>query len=214
MGGDERYSGDRKLQKSLGASQLGLIYVNPQGPNGNPDPIAAARDIRETFGRMAMNDEETVALIAGGHTFGKAHGAHNPDQCVGAEPAASGVEAQGLGWANKCGKGSGSDAVTSGLEGAWSSNPIAWTTLYLENLFNFDYVQTKSPGGAIQWIPANGQGANLVPDASDPSVRHAPIMFTTDLAVKFDPVVSENRAAIQAESRGIQAGVRQKRGSS
>jgi catalase-peroxidase len=187
MGGDERYSGERKLQKSLGASQLGLIYVNPQGPNGNPDPVAAAKDIRETFGRMAMNDEETVALIAGGHTFGKAHGAHDPEKCVGADPAAAGVEAQGLGWANKCGKGSGGDAVTSGLEGAWSANPIAWTTQYLDNLFAYDYVQTKSPGGAIQWMPANGQAANVVPDAQDPSVRHAPMMFTTDLAVKVDP---------------------------
>ena len=187
LGGDERYSGDRKLQKSLGASQLGLIYVNPQGPNGNPDPLAAARDIRETFGRMAMNDEETVALIAGGHTFGKAHGAHNPDQCVGAEPAAAGIEAQGLGWANKCGKGSGGDAITSGLEGAWSSNPIAFTTQYLDNLFAFDWVKTKGPGGAFQWTPANGQAANLVPDAQDPTVRHPPMMFTTDIAVKMDP---------------------------
>ncbi len=187
LGGDERYSGDRKLQKSLGASQLGLIYVNPQGPNGNPDPVAAAKDIRETFGRMAMNDEETVALIAGGHTFGKAHGAHDPAKCVGAEPAAAGVEQQGLGWQNKCGTGKGDDTVTSGLEGAWSANPIAWTTQYLDNLFTFDWVQTKSPGGAIQWMPANGQAANLVPDAQDPTQRHAPFMFTTDLSLKFDP---------------------------
>ena len=187
MGGEERYSGDRKLQKSLGASQLGLIYVNPQGPNGNPDPLAAARDIRETFGRMAMNDEETVALIAGGHTFGKAHGAHNPDKCVGAEPAAAGIEAQGLGWANKCGKGSGGDAITSGLEGAWSSNPIAFTTQYLDNLFAFDWVKTTGPGGAIQWTPAKGAASKLVPDAQDPTVRHPPMMFTTDIAVKMDP---------------------------
>ena len=187
MGGDERYTGERKLQKSLGASQLGLIYVNPQGPNGNPDPLAAAKDIRETFGRMAMNDEETVALIAGGHTFGKAHGAHDPNACVGPEPAAAGIEAQGLGWANKCGTGKGADAVTSGLEGAWSSNPIAFTTQYLDNLFTFDWVKTKGPGGAIQWIPANGQADKLVPDAQDPTQRHAPMMFTTDIAIKMDP---------------------------
>jgi catalase-peroxidase len=187
LGGDERYSGDRKLEKSLGASQMGLIYVNPQGPNGNPDPLAAAKDIRETFGRMAMNDAETVALIAGGHTFGKAHGAHDPATCVGPEPAAAGIEKQGIGWENKCGKGNAGDTVTSGLEGSWSSNPIAFTTQYLDNLFAFDWVQTKSPGGAIQWIPANGQAATLVPDAHDKSRRHAPIMFTTDLAVKFDP---------------------------
>jgi catalase-peroxidase len=184
---DERYSGNRQLQRPLAAVQMGLIYVNPEGPNGKPDPLAAAQDIRETFGRMAMNDEETVALIAGGHAFGKAHGAHDPSKCVGAEPAAAGIEQQGLGWANKCGKGNGADTVTSGLEGAWSSNPVAWSTSYLDNLFAFDWVQTRSPGGAIQWIPANGQGANMVPDAHDPSKRHAPIMFTTDLALKEDP---------------------------
>ncbi|HQR70118.1 MAG TPA: catalase/peroxidase HPI [Burkholderiaceae bacterium] len=184
---DERYSGERQLQKPLAAVQMGLIYVNPEGPNGNPDPLAAAKDIRETFGRMAMNDEETVALIAGGHTFGKAHGAHKPDECVGPEPAAAGLEAQGFGWANKCGKGHGADTVTSGLEGAWSGNPVAWTTQYLDNLFAFEWVQTRSPGGAIQWIPADDQAANLVPDAHDPTKRHAPIMFTTDLALKFDP---------------------------
>jgi catalase-peroxidase len=187
LGGDERYSGDRKLQKPLGASQMGLIYVNPEGPNGNPDPLAAAKDIRETFGRMAMNDEETVALIAGGHTFGKAHGAHDPSKCVGPAPAASGLEQQGLGWQNKCGTGKGDDAVTSGLEGAWSASPTAFTMQYLDNLYAFDWVQTKSPAGAIQWIPAKGQGANLVPDAQDPAIRHAPFMFTTDLALKFDP---------------------------
>jgi catalase-peroxidase len=187
LAGDERYSGDRKLEKPLGASQMGLIYVNPEGPNGNPDPLAAAKDIRETFGRMAMNDEETVALIAGGHTFGKAHGAHDPSKCVGPAPAAAGIEQQGLGWQNACGTGKGGDTVTSGLEGAWSASPTAFTMQYLDNLYAFDYVQTKSPGGAIQWIPANGQGANLVPDAHDPSKRHAPIMFTTDLALKFDP---------------------------
>jgi catalase-peroxidase len=187
LGGDERYSGDRKLEKPLGAAQMGLIYVNPEGPNGNPDPLAAAKDIRETFGRMAMNDEETVALIAGGHTFGKAHGAHDPSKCVGAAPAAAGIEQQGLGWQNKCGTGKGDDTVTSGLEGAWSASPTAFTMQYLDNLYAFDWVQTKSPAGAIQWIPANGQGANLVPDAQDPTKRHAPFMFTTDLALKFDP---------------------------
>jgi catalase-peroxidase len=183
---DERYTGDRMLENPLAAVQMGLIYVNPEGPNGNPDPILAARDIRETFGRMAMNDEETVALIAGGHTFGKAHGAVKAD-CVGAEPAAAPIEQQGLGWENKCGSGKGVDAMTSGLEGAWSVNPTVWTTQYLDNLFNFEWVQTRSPAGAIQWIPADGQGANLVPDAHDPSKRHAPIMFTTDLALKMDP---------------------------
>jgi catalase-peroxidase len=184
---DERYSGDRTLQKPLAAVQMGLIYVNPEGPNGVPDPLAAARDIRETFGRMAMNDEETVALIAGGHTFGKAHGAHDPAKCVGREPAAAGIEQQGFGWQNKCGRGNAGDTVTSGLEGAWSANPIAWTTQYLDNLFAFEWVKTKSPAGATQWIPANGAAANLVPDAHDPNKRHAPIMFTTDLALKMDP---------------------------
>ncbi len=184
---DERYSGDRKLMNPLAAVQMGLIYVNPEGPNGKPDPLAAARDIRETFGRMAMNDEETVALIAGGHTFGKAHGAHDPSKCVGPEPAVASVEQQGFGWQNKCGRGNAGDAVTSGLEGAWSSNPVKWTSEYLSNLFAYDWAQTKSPAGATQWIPANGQAANRVPDAHDASKRHAPIMFTTDLALKFDP---------------------------
>jgi catalase-peroxidase len=184
---DERYSGDRKLQNPLAAVQMGLIYVNPEGPNGKPDPIAAARDIRETFGRMAMNDEETVALIAGGHTFGKAHGAHGPAKCVGVEPAAAGVEEQGFGWKNKCGTGKGADTVTSGLEGAWSANPIAWTTQYLDNLFTFEWEQTRSPGGAIQWVPTDKGAWNLVPDAHDPTKRHPPIMFTTDLSMKLDP---------------------------
>jgi catalase-peroxidase len=187
---DERYSGERKLQKPLAAVQMGLIYVNPEGPNGNPDPLAAAKDIRETFGRMAMDDEETVALIAGGHAFGKAHGAR-PADCVGPEPAAAGLEQQGTGWKNKCGRGNAGDTVTSGLEGAWSVNPVAWSTSYLDNLYAFDWVQTKSPAGAIQWIPADGQAANLVPDAHDPAKRHAPIMFTTDLALKFDPSYRE-----------------------
>jgi catalase-peroxidase len=184
---DERYSGDRKLQQPLAAVQMGLIYVNPEGPNGKPDPLAAARDIRETFGRMAMNDEETVALIAGGHTFGKAHGAHAPDKCVGSDPASAGVDKQGFGWENKCGKGSGVDTVTSGLEGAWTATPTKWSSQYLDNLFAFEWVQSKSPAGATQWIPANNQAANLVPDAHDKSKRHAPMMFTTDLALKMDP---------------------------
>jgi catalase-peroxidase len=170
---------------------MGLIYVNPEGPNGNPDPLAAAKDIRETFGRMAMNDEETVALIAGGHTFGKAHGAHKPDKCVGPEPAAAGLEEQGFGWTNKCGTGKGADTVTSGLEGAWTANPIAWSTMYLDFLMGFDWVQTKSPAGAIQWVPSDNSAANLVPDAHIPGKRHAPIMFTTDLALKFDPAYRE-----------------------
>ena len=188
---DERHGGERDLKRPLAAVQMGLIYVNPEGPNGKPDPLAAARDIRESFGRMAMNDEETVALIAGGHTFGKAHGARKPDDCMGREPAAADVEQQGLGWANKCGTGNGADTITSGLEGAWTANPIAWTTMYLDFLMGFDWVQTKSPAGAIQWIPSDGSAANLVPDAHDPNKRHAPIMFTTDIALKFDPAYRE-----------------------
>lgn len=200
----ERRDKSGKLLNPLAAVQMGLIYVNPEGPNGVPDPLAAAQDIREAFGRMAMNDEETVALIAGGHTFGKAHGAHKPEECVGAEPAAAGLEEQGLGWKNRCGKGNAGDTVTSGLEGAWSVNPIAWTSQYLDNLFAFEWVQSRSPAGAIQWIPANGQAANLVPDAHDSKKRHAPIMFTTDLALKEDPAYrkialnfKENPAAYQ-----------------
>ena len=184
---DARYSGDRQLENPLAAVQMGLIYVNPEGPNGNPDPLAAARDIRETFGRMAMNDEETAALIAGGHTFGKAHGAAPPADCVGPEPAAAGIEEQGFGWTNRCGTGNAGDTITSGLEGAWSVNPIAWTNSYLVNLYTYDWVQTKSPAGATQWVPARGAASSLVPDAHDPSMRHAPIMFTTDLALKEDP---------------------------
>ena len=184
---NERRGKDGKLENPLAAVQMGLIYVNPEGPNGVPDPLAAAHDIREAFGRMAMNDEETVALIAGGHTFGKAHGAHKPEECLGAEPAAAGLEEQGFGWKNKCGKGNAGDTVTSGLEGAWSANPVAWTSQYLDNLFSFEWVQSRSPAGAIQWIPANNQASNLVPDAHNSAKRHAPIMFTTDLALKFDP---------------------------
>jgi catalase-peroxidase len=188
---DERYSGDRELEKPLAAVQMGLIYVNPEGPNGNPDPLLAAKDIRETFGRMAMNDEETVALIAGGHTFGKAHGAAKPTDCVGPEPAAAGVEEQGFGWMNRCGKGNAGDTITSGLEGAWTVTPTQWSMNYLQNLFAFDWVQTKSPGGGVQWIPSDESAANMVPDAFDPAKRHAPIMFTTDLSLKFDPSYRE-----------------------
>ena len=183
----KRYHGDRKLNKPLAAVQMGLIYVNPEGPGGKPDPLLAAQDIRETFARMAMNDEETVALIAGGHTFGKLHGAYKPEGCVGAEPAAAGIEEQGLGWKNKCGMGKGADTITSGLEGAWTFTPTAWSINFLQNLFNFEWVQTKSPGGAIQWTPINAAEVKFVPDAHDSSKRHAPIMLTTDLALKFDP---------------------------
>jgi len=185
--GDKRYKGDRKLDNPLAAVQMGLIYVNPEGPNGNPDPLLAAEDIRDTFARMAMNDEETVALIAGGHTFGKAHGAHSPEECLEAEPAAAPVEQQGLGWKNNCGKGNAEDTITSGLEGAWSAAPTQWTMQYLNNLFNFEWEQTRSPAGAIQWIPKDGQASNLVPDAHIEGKRSAPIMFTTDLSLKFDP---------------------------
>lgn len=184
---DERYSGDRELERPLAAVQMGLIYVNPEGPNGNPDPILAAHDIRDTFARMAMNDEETVALIAGGHTFGKAHGAHNPNDCLGEAPAGAAVEDQGLGWKNTCGKGHSEDTITSGLEGAWSVAPTQWTMQFLDNLFGFEWEKTRSPAGAIQWIPVDGQAANLVPDAHIPGKRHAPIMFTTDIALKTDP---------------------------
>ncbi|WP_338589402.1 catalase/peroxidase HPI [Shewanella khirikhana] len=180
-----------ELAKPLGATQMGLIYVNPEGPNGVPDPLASAQEIRDTFGRMAMSDEETVALIAGGHTFGKAHGAHDPAKCVGVDPAAAGLEEQGMGWKNRCGKGHSEDTVSSGLEGSWSSNPTKWTMEYLTWLYTFDWVQTKSPAGHIQWIPADGKAANLVPDAHIPDKRHAPIMFTSDIALKEDPIYRE-----------------------
>ena len=185
--GDKRYTGDRELENPLGAVQMGLIYVNPEGPNGTPDPLAAARDIRETFGRMAMNDEETVALIAGGHTFGKAHGAGDPNKYVGREPAAAGIEEQSTGWKNTFGTGNAAYTITSGLEGAWTETPTQWSNNYFKNLFGFEWELTKSPAGAQQWTPKNGAAAGTVPDAHDPSKRHAPIMFTTDLALRMDP---------------------------
>ena len=184
---DNRRDGKGDLKGSLAATQMGLIYVNPEGPGGNHDPLSAAADIRRAFGNMAMNDEETLALIAGGHTFGKAHGAHKPEECMGAEPSAAGIESQGMGWANKCGKGNAEDTITSGLEGAWSTNPIAFTNQYLDNLFGFEWVKVKSPAGATQWIPSDPNAANMVPDAHIPGKTHAPIMFTTDIAVKEDP---------------------------
>jgi catalase-peroxidase len=191
MLGRKREGKDGKLEKPLAATQMGLIYVNPEGPGGNPDPLAAAVQIRESFGRMAMNDEETVALIAGGHTFGKVHGAHKPSECVGPEPAAAAIEEQDLGWKNKCGKGNAEDTVTSGLEGAWTSTPAKFSMMFLTNLFAFEWEQTRSPAGAIQWIPKGGQAANTVPDAHVEGVRHAPIMLTTDLALKTDPAYRE-----------------------
>ncbi len=186
--GDERYTGDRQLDNPLGAVQMGLIYVNPEGPNGKPDPIAAARDIRETFARMAMNDEETVALIAGGHTFGKTHGAADPGKYVGPEPEGAGIEDQGLGWRNSFKNGNGADTITSGLEGAWTTTPTKWGNNYLEILFGFEWELTKSPAGANQWTPKNGAGAGTVPDAHDPAKKHAPFMLTTDLALRLDPI--------------------------
>lgn len=185
---DNRYAGDRELENPLAAVQMGLIYVNPEGPNGNPDPLASARDIRETFGRMAMNDEETVALVAGGHTFGKTHGAADPSKFVGPEPAAAGIEEQGLGWKNTFGSGNGEDTISSGLEGAWTTTPNKWSNNYLENLFGFEWELTKSPAGAHQWKPKDGAGAGTVPDAHNPSKRHAPTMLTADLALRVDPI--------------------------
>jgi catalase-peroxidase len=185
--GDKRYTGDRELENPLGAVQMGLIYVNPEGPNGNPDPIAAARDIRETFGRMAMNDEETVALIAGGHTFGKTHGAADPGKYVGREPAAASIEEQGTGWKNTFGSGNGANTITSGLEGAWTTTPTKWSNNYFENLFGYEWELTKSPAGAQQWKPKGSAGAETVPDAHDASKKHAPMMLTTDLALRVDP---------------------------
>ena len=188
---DQRYSGDRELANPLGAVQMGLIYVNPEGPNGNPDPMASARDIRETFGRMAMNDEETVALIAGGHTFGKAHGAADPDKYVGAEPEGAPLAQQGFGWKNSYGTGKGDDTISSGLEGAWTNNPIQWDNGYFENLFGYDWELSRSPAGAQQWRPTNPEAQEAVPVAHDPSKRTAPMMATTDIALITDPVYKE-----------------------
>jgi catalase-peroxidase len=186
--GDERYSGDRQLENPLGAVQMGLIYVNPEGPNGKPDPIAAARDIRETFLRMAMNDEETVALIAGGHTFGKTHGAADPSKYVGPEPEGAPIEEQGLGWKNSFGSGKGVDTISSGLEGAWTTNPVKWDNNYLENLFGYEWELTKSPAGAQQWTHKDASAQGTVPDAHDPKKKHAPFMLTTDLSLRMDPI--------------------------
>jgi catalase-peroxidase len=186
--GDERYTGDRQLENPLGAVQMGLIYVNPEGPNGKPDPLAAARDIKESFGRMAMNDEETVALIAGGHTFGKAHGAAPSPQYVGPEPEAASLEEQGLGWRNTFGTGTGDDAITSGLEGSWTTNPTKWDNGFFDNLFGYDWEVGKGPGGAWQWHPKQASAQATVPDAHDAKKKHAPMMFTTDLSLKLDPV--------------------------
>ena len=185
---DQRYSGERDLEHPLAAVQMGLIYVNPEGPNGVPDPLASAFDIRDTFGRMAMNDEETVALIAGGHTFGKAHGAADPSKYVGPEPEGALIEQQGFGWANSFGTGNAADTITSGLEGAWTTNPIQWDNNYFDNLFGYEWVKNKSPAGATQFVPAEADATGTVPDAHDPNKRHAPVMFTTDLALRFDPI--------------------------
>ena len=188
---DQRYKGERKLDNPLAAVQMGLIYVNPEGPNGKPDPALAAHDIRETFGRMAMNDAETVALIAGGHSFGKAHGAHKPNDCLSVEPGAAGIEEQGFGWKNRCGKGHSEDTITSGLEGAWTPTPTQWSMAYLGQLFAYDWEMTESPAGATQWVPTDDATANLVPDAHIEGKRHKPVMFTTDLALKADPAYRE-----------------------
>ncbi|NNJ74880.1 MAG: catalase/peroxidase HPI, partial [Anderseniella sp.] len=185
--GDERYSGDRELANPLGAVQMGLIYVNPEGPNGNPDPVASGRDIRETFARMAMNDEETVALTAGGHTFGKAHGAGDPEQFVGREPEGAGIEEQGLGWKNTMGSGKGGDTITSGIEGAWTPTPITWDNSYFDTLFGYEWELTKSPAGANQWTPTDKSAASTVPDAHDAAKTHAPMMTTADMAMRMDP---------------------------
>ena len=186
--GDKRYTGDRELENPLGAVQMGLIYVNPQGPNGNPDPLKSAHDIRETFGRMAMNDHETVALIAGGHTFGKTHGAADADQFVGAEPAGARLEEMSMGWKNNYGSGKGEHTITSGLEGAWTTTPIQWSNNYFENLFGYEWELTKGQGGAFQWIPKDGAGLGTVPDAHNPKKKHAPMMLTSDIALKMDPI--------------------------
>ena len=189
--GSDRYQGERDLDHPLAAVQMGLIYVNPEGPDGKPDPIASARDIRETFGRMAMNDEETFALIAGGHTFGKGHGAHDPSKYVGPEPEGAPIEQQGFGWKNSAGTGNGADTISSGLEGAWTTQPIQWDNEYLDNLLGYEWELGKGTGGAWQWYPKDGAGADLVPDAHDTSKKHSPMMFTSDLALRFDPAYHE-----------------------
>ena len=196
--GDQRYSGDRVLENPLGAVQMGLIYVNPEGPNGKPDPVASARDIRETFARMAMNDEETVALVAGGHTFGKCHGAANPGQYVGPEPEGASIEEQGLGWKNTFGSGKGVHTISSSIEGAWTTNPIQWDNDYLDILFKYEWVLTKSPAGAHQWTPKDASAAGTVPDAHDPAQRHAPMMTTADLALRMDPAYEKIARHFQA----------------
>ncbi len=206
--GDERYSDGRKLKGPLGAVQMGLIYVNPEGPNGDPDPLAAAKDIRETFARMAMNDEETLALIVGGHTFGKTHGAVDPSK-IGPEPEAASLEQQGLGWKNSVGAGNGAQTLTSGLEGAWTKQPAKWDNGFLENLFEYDWELTESPAGAKQWTPKNAEAQGTVPDAHDPSKRHAPMMLTTDLALKARPDLRADREALLREPRPARGRVRE-----
>ena len=201
--GDKRYTGERELEKPLGAVQMGLIYVNPEGPNGNPDPVASARDIRETFARMAMNDEETVALVAGGHTFGKCHGAANPGEHVGAEPEGAGIEDQGLGWTNRFGSGSGVHTISSGIEGAWTTNPIQWDNDYFDILFKYEWQLTQSPAGAKQWTPKEASAANTVPDAHDPSLRHAPMMTTADLALRMDPAYEKISRRFHADPKAF-----------
>jgi len=200
--GDERYTGDRELSNPLGAVQMGLIYVNPEGPNGVPDPVASARDIRETFARMAMDDEETVALVAGGHTFGKAHGAGDPS-LVGREPEGAGIEEQGLGWKNALGSGKGAHTTTSGIEGAWTPNPIRWDHGYFETLFGYEWELTKSPAGAHQWRPKDGAAASAVPDAHDPTKRHAPMMTTADMALRMDPVYEQISRRFLADPQAL-----------
>ena len=201
--GDKRYTGERELEKPLGAVQMGLIYVNPEGPNGNPDPVASARDIRETFARMAMNDEETVALVAGGHTFGKCHGAANPGEHVGAEPEGAGIEDQGLGWTNRFGSGSGVHTISSGIEGAWTTNPIQWDNDYFDILFKYEWQLTHSPAGAKQWTPKEASAANTVPDAHDPNLRHAPMMTTADLALRMDPAYEKISRRFHADPKAF-----------
>jgi catalase-peroxidase len=201
--GDERYEEERKLERPLAAVQMGLIYVNPEGPNGKPDPLAAAKDIRETFKRMAMNDYETVALIAGGHTFGKAHGAASPENNVGPAPEAASIVEQGLGWINSYGSGNADDTITSGLEGAWTSTPTQWSNGYFENLFGYDWVLNKSPAGAWQWTPKDEAAKGTVPDAHDATKSHAPMMFTTDIALKADPSYAKVSQRFYEKSRRV-----------